>query len=132
MSDRLLTAAALLSGGLFGRSEYERAFFGAEQTTDALSVGLDGGGHLIPTVVFGDRDDVIAHVVVPDCVAHLERAIGVSKLSGSVREANDQGRHKSADYGMRRVREATTEAGRRQLTTRVRPASSASRCRGWG
>jgi len=78
--------------------EYECALFGAQKVADALGVGLNDGADLTSASVVDDRDDVIAPTFVPDRVALLERALGVAKLPGSVREADDQRRHREASY----------------------------------
>jgi hypothetical protein len=41
---------------------------------------------------------VIAHVVVPERVACVDRAIGIAELSASVRKADDQRRQGGADH----------------------------------
>jgi hypothetical protein len=90
--------ARRLESGLGRWDEDERAFLRTEEVADALGVGLDGHGQLLSAVILCHRDDVIPQVVVPDRIAHPNRAIGIAELSASVREADDQRRHGAGDY----------------------------------
>ena len=74
MSERLLpTPQPFFHGGPFGRNEYERPLFRAEEVPDGLGVGFDSQCELVAAGVLGDRDDVIAHPVMPDRVANTVR-----------------------------------------------------------
>jgi hypothetical protein len=100
---------------LLGGNQHERALFGAEEVANGLDVALDGHGQLIPGSVLRDRDDVVAHPVMPHRIALLQRTLGISKLSRPVGETDDQRWHTAHDICRRQA--SGTPPGSAQVTT---------------